>query len=109
QQFNLPNKVNYDYPDSKGNLHGGIVSLSNFSFAETLPWFDSINQIRILDNNGQIINSEPFLNIKVINNNSDFRSIRGDELLNNNQDKLNINIFQPKKAIAATNKALNIV
>jgi hypothetical protein len=108
QQFNLSNKANYDYPDSEGNLHGGIVSLSNFSFAETLPWFDSINQIRILDENAQIITSEPFLNVKVINNNSDFRSIRGDELLNN-QDKLNINTFQPQKALAATGRVLNIV
>lgn len=107
QLFNIPNQVYYDNINPDKTLSGGKTVLPQVSFALTLPWHENATQIRIIDDAGQEILRSTLQNIQIINNQPHFNSIRGDELLDDKSNKLNMNLFQ-SAAAQTTGGQLNI-
>ena len=77
--FQRPFILSVDFHSEIFGQDGGsyTISPSNFAFGFTLPWFDNAATVRILDNSGNVIISNPLTNVKHINNKPTFLGING--------------------------------
>lgn len=108
--FDINNQI---FIDSIDLSKSGLKKLNNYEFVLTIPWFDNVMKLAVLDPNGEEISSKSFEETTVENNKVNFHMIDGDDFIKVDQNNLinliNLKNILPAKKVLASSGHVNVV